>query len=170
MILAVDVYYQDNIAFAAGVLFNNWSDCEPVEKLVAEIVDIEAYIPGEFYRRELPCILTLLKQLSELPDYIVIDGYVHLGENEKSGLGKHLYDALHGITAVIGVAKNRFKDTPLETEIYRGNSKRPLYITSIGISNGVAKQYILAMCGENRIPTLLKTVDRICRQIASRLG
>lgn len=166
MILAIDVDYQDNSAFAAGVLFNNWDDCEFVDKLVAQIPSIEAYVSGEFYRRELPCILALLNQLNELPDYIVIDGYVYLGKNEKPGLGKHLYDALQGQTTIIGVAKKRFKDTPLNVAVYRGSSKRPLYVTSVGIENKLAKQYILKMCGENRIPVLLKTVDQICRQMA----
>ena len=70
MILAVDAYYRDNYAFAAGVLFNDWGDCEPVDKLLAQISNIEVYIPGEFYRRELPCILALLDQLNELPGYL----------------------------------------------------------------------------------------------------
>ena len=45
--------------------------------------------PGQFYKRELPCILELLKQVNPLPNYIVIDGYVYLGGDEKPGLGKH---------------------------------------------------------------------------------
>lgn len=164
MIVAVDVYYQDKNALAAGVLFNDWGDCEPTDKLVAQISNIESYIPGEFYHRELPCILALLDQLNKLPDYIVVDGYVYLGENKKPGLGKYLYDALHGYTAVIGVAKTLFFNTPSETAIYRGTSKRPLYVTSVGIADRLAKQYILKMCGDNRIPILLKIVDQICRQ------
>jgi deoxyribonuclease V len=165
MILAVDVYYRANDAFTAGVLFDNWDDCEPINELVARISDVGIYTPGEFYRRELPCILALVNQLNELPNYIIIDGYVFLGENKKPGLGKYLFDALQGYTPVIGVAKTHFFNTPPETAIYRGKSKRALYITSIGLEEKLAKQYILKMCGENRIPILLKTVDQICRQV-----
>ena len=69
-----------------------------------------------------------------LPEYIVIDGYVYLDGNKKAGLGKHLYDALQERSIVIGVAKSGFKDIPGETEIFRGGSKRALYVTSAGIS------------------------------------
>lgn len=164
MILAVDVYYGDNTAVSAGVLFNHWSDCKPTDELVAEISNLEPYIPGEFYRRELPCILAILKQLQKLPEYVIIDGYVYLGKNKKPGLGKHLYDVLQEDTAVIGVAKTYFQDTPLEATLYRGKSKRPVYVTAVGLTNELAKQFILEMCGENRIPILLKTVDQICRR------
>lgn len=83
MILAVDVYYRDNTAIAAGVLFNRWGDCKPADELVTHISKLETYTPGEFYRRELPCILAILKQLENLPEYIIVDGYVYLDKNKK---------------------------------------------------------------------------------------
>ena len=61
---------------------------------------------GEFYRRELPCLLAVLQNIPK-PDVIVIDGYVWLGSGH-SGLGAHLYDALNQTGAVVGVAKSRF--------------------------------------------------------------
>jgi deoxyribonuclease V len=167
-ILAVDVSYHNEQAVAAGMLFSDWRACESTDKIVAYISNIQAYVPGQFFRRELPCILALLDQLHALPDYIVIDGYVYLGKEQKPGLGKYLFDALDNRSIVIGVAKKRFKDTPVDVEIYRGQSKRPLYVTSVGIEHSLARQYILEMCGENRIPVLLKSVDHLCRQSAEQ--
>lgn len=47
----------------------------------------------------------LLSKHNLKPDCIIVDGFVHL-EDDKPGLGKHLYDALNGKVRVIGVAKN----------------------------------------------------------------
>jgi deoxyribonuclease V len=59
MILAVDVHYRDENAIAAGVMFKDWSDQEPNEKLLVQIAQVAADEPGQFYQRELPCILAL---------------------------------------------------------------------------------------------------------------
>jgi deoxyribonuclease V len=99
-----------------------------------------------------------------LPTCIVVDGYVYLGREKKPGLGKYLYDALSGETAVIGVAKSHFRGTPRVAEIRRGDSRRPLYVTAVGVSQEEAKWRIKGMCGENRIPLLLKRVDQLCRR------
>ena len=165
MIFAVDVDYRNNSAIAAGVLFRNWEDREPVEELIAQIAAVAAYEPGQFYKRELPCVLELLKQLKQLPEYVVIDGYVYLGGNKKPGFGKHLYNALQEKSVVIGVAKSRFKDTPADAEVFRGGSKRALYVTAIGVSEIEAKDFIIRMHGENRLPTLLKRVDQLSKRV-----
>lgn len=163
MIFAVDVDYRASQAFAAGVLFKNWQDGEPTAELTAEISTVAEYEPGQFYKRELPCILELLKRLPQLLAYIVIDGYVYLDRDHKPGLGKRLYDALEEKAAVIGVAKSRFKDTPPETEVFRGNSKRALYVTAVGISETDAKNCVMRMHGEHRLPALLKRVDQLSK-------
>lgn len=164
MILAVDVDYRESKAVAAGVLFQNWQDSEPIEESIAPVPTIAEYKPGQFYKRELPCVLALLQQLEQLPEFIVIDGYVYLDGNQKPGFGKHLYDALDGKSVIIGVAKSRFKDTPAEAEIFRGGSKRALYVTAVGISETEAKGFIIRMHGEHRIPTILKRVDQLSKQ------
>ena len=163
MILAVDVHYRKERATVAGVMFTDWQSCKPDRELITEVSTVANYEPGQFYKRELPCILQLLKQVNPLPDYIVIDGYVYLGNDKKPGLGKHLYNALKGQRAIIGVAKSRFEGTLVEPELFRGDSQRPLYVTSVGIKQAEAKQFIRMMCGEARIPTLLKRVDQLCR-------
>lgn len=83
MILAVDVDYREDKAVAARVLFQNWEDSEPVQELISEIHKVAEYEPGQFYKRELPCVLALLQQLEQVPEFIVIDGYVYLDGNQK---------------------------------------------------------------------------------------
>ncbi|MCG3154810.1 MAG: hypothetical protein DKINENOH_01406 [bacterium] len=53
--------------------------------------------------------MALLQQLKQLPEFIVIDGYVYLDGNQKPGFGKHLYEALEEKSIIIGVAKSRLK-------------------------------------------------------------
>ena len=164
MILAVDVDYRSNQANVAAIAFNHWSDPEPAQESVIQVSDPAAYVPGQFYRRELPCILALLKQIEVVPECIVIDGYVYLGSEKKPGLGQYLFEALDETTPIIGVAKSRFKDTPVGVEVFRGQSKRPLYVTAVGINEVEARYLIAGMYGPHRIPVLLKRVDQLCRQ------
>lgn len=163
MILAVDVdYHPDNTATIAGVLFKDWEDESPTETIVTQLADILPYEPGQFYKRELPCILHLLAQISVPIRCIVVDGYVQLSEGRK-GLGLYLYDALEQKIPVIGVAKNAFTKITSDTYLYRGASKKPLYISAAGIDLSVAKNNIAKMHGAYRFPTLLKKVDHLCR-------
>jgi len=166
MILAIDVYYRtDDSAIVAGISFNEWTSDKIENKHIIKIAHVAPYEPGNFYKRELPCILALISSLEKKPDIIVIDGYVTLGTEGKFGLGAHLYKALNAEIVVIGVAKSRFAETPVDFEVYRGQSKQPLFVTSIGIDNSTAKEFILNMHGDNRLPTLLKAVDRDCRDV-----
>lgn len=164
MIFATDVHYQESGAVAAGVMFRKWQDARSEQILTAEVADVAEYVPGEFYQRELPCLLALLDKLKKEPTCIVVDGFVFLDGHTEAGLGKHLYDALNGSVPVIGVAKSAFKDAPPETEIYRGESKHPLYVTSVGMSLEEAKAHIAEMHGKFRLPTLLKKADQACRK------
>ena len=166
-ILAVDVAYQNNTAVAAGVLFQGWDAVSARQELTMPCQAVEAYLPGQFYRRELPCILQLLEQLEAPVDLIVIDGFVYLGEEHRPGLGSHLYESLDRQIAVVGVAKSAFKDTPAATALWRGKSTRPLYVTAIGIDEVVARQGVKHMHGKDRLPWLLKQVDRLCRAALS---
>jgi deoxyribonuclease V len=69
---------------------------------------IEEYTSGEFYKRELPCILSLLgKNHFDNIEAIIVDGFVYLDDQNKLGLGGHLYERLPYKVPVIGVAKNK---------------------------------------------------------------
>jgi deoxyribonuclease V len=163
MILAVDVSYRGKEAIVAGVLFHDWADDEPIQQYLISCQVPANYMPGQFFRRELPCIGELLKQVNTKLNCIVIDGYVHLGRERAPGLGKHLFDMLEQRIVVIGVAKSPFENTPKSCEVLRGKSRKPLYITTAGIKQERAKMLIQNMHGTDRIPTLLKHADKLCK-------
>lgn len=166
MIACVDVDYRDVGAVAACVCFETWSDGTPALESVVQIDDVEPYESGQFFRRELPCILAVLNSLPHLPEVIIIDGYVWLG-GQRPGLGGHLYDALDKQVTVIGVAKTQFAGAEPVELVLRGRSRTPLYVTAAGMDVAEAAGHIQAMHGPHRIPTLLKRVDQLSRsQIA----
>lgn len=166
MILAFDTYYFENKAKTVCISFNHWSD-EDNYTVNSEIIeDVEEYVPGEFYRRELPCILSLLEKMEhEQIDTIIVDGFVYLDDDLKPGLGAHLYNRLESKIPVIGVAKTNF--ATLENNkrpILRGESANPLYITAIGMDLEEAAELIENMNGPYRIPTLLKQLDTLTKE------
>jgi len=170
MILAVDVDYQGNTALIAGVAFNAWADASELGIYTSSVEGVEDYRSGQFFRREMPCIVKLLDRHSLSPECIVVDGYVYLDGEREPGLGKHLYDALNGSVKVVGVAKNVFMSAPEYCKIYRGRSSKPLYITAVGIGHEQAKACVESMHGKFRIPELLKKADRVCRAWESQAG
>tara|TARA_B100000745_G_C20136769_1_gene389689 strand:+ start:682 stop:1203 length:522 start_codon:yes stop_codon:yes gene_type:complete len=167
MNLAVDVQYYNDSAVVAGILFESWSSTVPLQEVVSASQDILPYEPGNFYKRELPCILKLLDEHELTIETIVVDGYVYLDGTNKPGLGKRLYDALGQTTGVIGVAKKVFAGIGNEHAIIRGCSSKPLFITST-MDLDLAKNSIINMHGQHRIPTLLKRADQLCRQEAKK--
>jgi deoxyribonuclease V len=162
MIAALDVQYDDANAAAvcAAVVFTDWSDVGPQSEHVVRTTGVAPYEPGSFYKRELPCLRSILAELPLAPSTIVIDGYVMLGD--RPGLGMHLWEALDRRTRVIGVAKTRFHAATAQ-ELLRGGSLSPLYVTAVGLDVGIAAANIAAMAGPNRIPRLLKRVDQLAR-------
>lgn len=160
MKLCLDVDYRGDGAVAAAVGFREWADDVPTVERTLAIDRVEPYEPGAFYKRELPCLLALLADV-ERPELIVIDGYVWLGE--RPGLGAHLWRALGEAVPVVGVAKTRFASASA-AEVVRGtDAKRPLYVTAAGVSAEEAAEWVRAMHGPHRLPTLLKRVDGLCR-------
>ena len=167
MIAALDVAYRDAGATAACVLFRDWADAAPAFETTCEIAEVAPYEPGKFFRRELPCLLAVLKTLGQLPATIVIDGYVWLSDEREPGLGGHLYAALDKKAAVIGVAKTRFQRASAVAEVTRGGSLKPLYVTAAGLPLADAAARIQSMHGRFRIPTLIRQADQLCRGIAA---
>ena len=164
MIACFDVHYFNDHANAAAVVFENWSDRRTVDRVVVRCGAAAEYTAGEFYKRELEPLRTLIDQLDHHPiQTFVIDAYCHLSGDGSPGLGKHLYDHLPEASTVIGVAKNRFRSTNHAVELLRGQSIRPLFITAEGISYQDAADHIECMHGKNRFPTLLKMVDNLSR-------
>ncbi len=63
----LDVLYKDAEARAACALTESWEAESPVSTYVQDIETVEPYEPGNFYRRELPCLLSVLRLLPALP-------------------------------------------------------------------------------------------------------
>lgn len=161
MFIAADVYYTANRAKAVGVLFRNWSDTEPHDIVVAYTDNPLEYEPGNFYKRELPCIQALIAKINlDRLNAIIVDGYVYLNDDQKPGLGYYVYQCYNERIPVIGVAKSSFHDNnALSAEVYRGNSTRPLFITAAGMDLAEAAAHIQSMHGHYRFPYLLKLLD-----------
>jgi deoxyribonuclease V len=170
VIAAVDVHYTENQAVAACVTFRGWTAEEVHQEYVEHIKTVQSYEPGNFYKRELPCLVQVLERLPASPSAVIVDGYVWLGCQGTPGLGAHLHLALGAKIPVIGVAKNLYKEPVTAEVVFRGGSKRPLYVTAVGIDRKVAAKHIQEMHGSYRIPTLLKRVDRLCREGLDREG
>jgi deoxyinosine 3'endonuclease (endonuclease V) len=97
-------------------------------------------------------------------DIIIVDGYVTLDNDGKIGLGGYLYNALDNKIPVIGIAKNGFAaEDNKRREVFRGESKTPLFVTSQGIDVDEIKKAVEDMSGAYRIPTLLKKLDQLTR-------
>jgi deoxyribonuclease V len=166
MILAFDVQYTDNQAKAVAITFQNWEDATPTDTIIKYIDGIAEYEPGAFYKRELPCILSMLEDLDlSTIDLIVIDGYVLLDDVGKLGLGGHLYEALTVKIPIIGVAKTKFIQNKINAiEVFRGESQKPLFVSAIGTSIETAAENIKSMHGDYRFPTLLKLLDDVTKE------
>ncbi len=180
--IAIDAYYVGNTCHVVGGIFNKWRD-EHVSKFIYADIKVDSeYIPGEFYKRELPGILKLLEQidLNEF-DTIIVDGYVYLyDENEpdgrmyKSGLGKMLHYVIRDSypkIKIIGIAKTLYGDKPnLYGKCYRGLSSKPLFITTDDLYYTLKSKrligYIQRMAGNYRIPTIIKEVDTETKKVA----
>ena len=59
MIACVDVDYENTRAVAAGIAFRDWLDDSVVAERVVSLSDIQPYQSGQFFIRELPCLLSL---------------------------------------------------------------------------------------------------------------
>lgn len=163
MIAALDVHYTDTTAHAAAVVFDEWQSDNSLASHAVTEAPVAEYEPGKFYMREL---LPLLKVIADLESNVftyVIDGYCHLSRDFVPGLGAYLYDALPHPAVIVGVAKNRYRDTNHAVEVFRGDSTRPLFVTAIGIDYDVAGRHVRSMAGQFRIPKMLKAVDSLAR-------
>lgn len=164
MIACIDVgYHEDDSARAACVTFDDWTDPSPSGEYTVDIDEIEPYVPGKFYLRELPCVQRVLTELPGEPDLIVVDSYVWLDPDGRKGLGAYVYEAYGETIPVIGIAKTSFRTASNAIAVLRGTSKHPQFVTAVGYDQDLAADHLREMHGPNRIPTLLKRVDALSR-------
>jgi len=167
MILAFDSYYFDGKAKTVCLEFEDWADTDNFNVYTEVLEHVAEYVPGEFYKRELPCILSLIGKIdTENVSAIIVDGYVFLDDDGKLGLGGHLYEATAHRWPVIGVAKSNFATVDKsKIPVYRGDSNNPLFISSIGMDAETAAVHIKNMSGKFRMPTLLKKLDQLTKLV-----
>lgn len=171
MILAFDTYYYDNKAKTVAIAFENWTDPKPTHIFSEILENIADYEPGAFYKRELPCIISLLQVINndetmdQSIEAIIVDGFVYLDDDQKLGLGGYLAAYLSHKIPIIGVAKSDFRGIErLKQSLLRGESLNPLFITSFGIDLSTATSLIKKMEGQYRMPTLLKLLDTTTKE------
>jgi len=162
--VAFDVYYSKDFAIVGYVLFKDEYSSIPYKTGQVQCFDIQPYVPGQFYKRELPCLLTAMAQIDERISLIYIDANVWLSRNKK-GLGKYLYDSLEPKTPVIGISKSFYSDeTDVIVPVRRLSSIKPLYISSIGIDLNLACEKVKQMNGKYRLPEMIKLADKESRK------
>src|SRR5262249_27172950 len=125
------------------------------------------YVPGEFYKRELPLLRAVIDELSPQPAVIIIDGYVWLGADGTPGLGARLFEALRSAIPVIGVAKTPFRNDAWSERVCRGKGRPPVAVTAAARETAAAAGLASGMHGDPRTPTLLQLADRLARAALS---
>jgi deoxyribonuclease V len=164
----LDVHYSGKHATAACVIFEDWTDAVALCTAKKTIETPGEYVPGRFFERELPCLLSILEDVRTRFETIVIDGYVHLEAPPQLGLGVQLARSIPYRASVIGVAKSPFRRVGRFVEVYRGRSRRPLFVSATGMSLAKAARLVGTMHGPHRLPTLIREADRICRGYRAR--
>ncbi len=163
MIAALDVHYSGARAHAAVVVFEDWRSADPIAHYTATESPVADYQPGLFYMRELAPLLKVIRRIDHDVDTYVIDGYCHLSSAGAAGLGAYLGEALERSATIVGVAKSRFRQSRHAVEVLRGSSRRPLFVTAIGLDDQLAGRHVVSMAGRFRIPDMLKAADRLSR-------
>lgn len=160
MLLCIDADHRADATITAALGIADWTaDRSVYEKTHRSSSPPADYVPGEFYRRELPGTLEAVRAAPDV-ELVIIDGYVWLA-SDRPGLGARLHEVVP--LPIVGVAKTRFHDNDRAALVLRGASTSPLYVTAVGIDLQVAVAHVVSMHGPHRLPTMLKRVDRLAR-------
>ena len=161
----IDASYLHDLAVAGAVVTDSEDPRKNLKNYTSALKNPCSYEPGSFYKRELPCILKVLEKIEENVSIIFVDAYVWLPDG-RPGLGARLYETLKQEKTVIGIAKNRFL-TPdgagLVKDIYRGKSKRPLFVSAAGVGLDDAAKIVLRLPGPFRIPSAMKAAHNLSK-------
>lgn len=165
LIAALDVAYAEaaGLAAAACVRAADWSAAAPLDVATAVSAGLAPYEPGAFYKRELRALLAALERAPPA-DILLVDGYVWLDGAGAPGLGARLYEALGRRRPVVGLAKSALAKDMHSTPVLRGQSRRPLHVTAVGLDLAAAAAAVARMPGEGRLPALVKRCDRAARE------
>jgi deoxyribonuclease V len=169
--LSTDVAYHNGIGYGIGLVFNKFTD-DVADGVIEVIVpDVGDYIPGEFYKRELKVLVAIYKEYIKIykkpPLLIFIDAYVNLGD--KIGCGQYFAEDIDNASVIVGIAKNAY--TPADSiceKVLRGDSIKPLFVTSTIISKEAAAVVVKKLHGKHRFPTLIKKTDMLTKEFVQR--
>ena len=67
------------------------------------------------------------------------------------------------IRAAAGIAKSRFVGAEPVGEVLRGQSRRPLFVSAVGMDLAEACAHVEEMHGKFRVPWAMSEVDRLAR-------
>ena len=163
LFVAVDVHYlDDSRARAAVVASVDRRFAVIAYTSTAAVAVTAAYVPGQFYRRELPALQAVIPRSGRLA-LIVVDGYVDLDAAGRPGLGAYVHAEFE--VPVIGVAKTPFRTATHAAHVFRGRSGRPLYVTAAGMPIADAAHLVDEMAGPFRVPDGLRLADRLARDL-----
>jgi deoxyribonuclease V len=160
--LFLDVKYNKGKATVGCVLVDELCDKIPKAAFTIETDVTAPYMPGQFYIREMPPLIKAVEMSGKELRVLVIDGYVWLDKG-KPGLGAHLYEHFKGRYLVIGIAKRPFTGNRAAIEVFRGESRRPLWVTSMGMDAHVASDIVSKLPGKFRIPSMVKRADQLSK-------
>ncbi len=62
MVAALDVDYEEDVAYVAAVVFGGWADSVVIAEKVVAVTGADSYQPRQFSRRELPGLLAVLRE------------------------------------------------------------------------------------------------------------
>lgn len=173
--LAIDsYYYSDTNCYTVGLVFDQWNSKEPLYILESTVTEFSPYVPGKFWKRELPGILSIIQKINLLEfDTILLDGFTGLIDSSgirSSGLGEKLEANInmHSRLSIIGVAKTLFGKSDLcSSPVYRGQAKTPLWVSvtpGSEVSLPTAANYVKSMHGDYKIPSILKQLDKYTKR------
>jgi len=164
LILCLDAAYREDLAVACAVAFSA-PDSLTFEALYYGVKgNVPRYQAGSLYLRELPVLLEAIEQFPGTPNLVMVDGYAWL-PGKRPGLGMHLFRALDEKVPVIGVAKNPYRGHAACKKVFRGRSRRPLFVTACGIRASRAAEMVSQMSGKYRLPDMIRLADRRARSL-----
>lgn len=117
-VAGIDVGYNLKTGMSrASIAVLDWRTLELREQLVVEEPTTFPYIPGLLSFREIPAILSALRQIQTMPDALMVDGQ-GIAHPRRMGIAAHLGVLLD--MPAIGVAKSRLTGDYAELPEYKG--------------------------------------------------
>ena len=132
-----DIAYKQDIAFAAGILY----DCENhliIEKATSKEKVKFPYIPTFLFLREVPPFLSLLEKFNTIPDIIIVDG--HGIAHPRTAGSATVFGVISDIPS-IGVAKKPLKFFCYEKTNQSNVDKIFLYQKHVGYRYSFSNQW-----------------------------